>query len=120
MIFLNSIISKMNKFIIQIFHVKLFRSSSYIAILKPIAFLIAIYACNTNIGSNIEFSFLVEKGHYILLNYMGSNSSHFIDFIFFNNITNLFNTFDHLNSCASVCILSRLYKPSISFFCFET
>lgn len=47
---------------------------------------------------------------------MSSWSALRIYVIFCNYLFNLFKAFNNLNSIASICILSRFYKPCISFF----
>jgi len=89
MIFLYSIVCEMYKFIIQIFHVKLFGSSSDISILEPITLLLSIYTRDANIRTNIKLSFLIQKRHNVLLNYMSSRTTHLIYFLLLYYLTNL-------------------------------
>lgn len=62
MVFLNGIISEMNKPIGKIFHIELLAGSPDIAILIPITLETAIDTSQENIGSNIKLSFLIEEG----------------------------------------------------------
>jgi hypothetical protein len=68
----------MDEFIIQIFHVELFGSSPDITILIPISLLVSINTSYADIGSDVELSLLVEKGHYVLLDDVGARPPHFI------------------------------------------
>ena len=116
MVLLNGIIGEMHKFIAEILHIKLFGSRSNIPILKPIALLIPVDTTYTNVGAYIEFTLLVEEGHDVLLNDVSANSSHFINFIFLDNISNLFDSLNHLNVCSTISIFTRLHEPSVSLF----
>ena len=118
MILLYCIVSQVYKFIVQIFHVKLFRSSSNVTILKPVAFLMTINTSKTDIASNIKLSFLIKERHNVLLYNMSSWSPQSVNFFSFYLLLDLFNTFHNFNSVSSICILSGFYKPCISFLRF--
>lgn len=81
MILLNCIVCEMYELIVEILHVELLGCSSDVSILKPISLLLPIYACNANVGANVEFSLLIQKGHYIFLDDVGSWTTHFIYFL---------------------------------------
>lgn len=109
----------MYKFIVEIFHVKLFGSCSYVPILVPITFLVTVYTCQAYIATDIKFAFLIEEGHNVLLKDMGTRSTHLIDCIFTDNLFNFLQTLNHLNTSTSISIFPRFNKPSISFLSFK-
>ncbi len=59
--FLYSIISQMNKFILNIFQCKLFTCCTYISLFIPISFHNSIYCGNKYITSHIKLSFIIKK-----------------------------------------------------------
>ena len=116
MVFLNSIIGEVHKLIFEILYVEIFGGCSNIPFLKPVALLIPVDTTYTNVGAYIEFTLLVEEGHDVLLNDVSANSSHFINFIFLDNISNLFDSLNHLNVCSTISIFTRLHEPSVLLF----
>lgn len=86
----------------------------------PVPFLISVDACYTDVRSDVELALLVEKGHDVLLDDVGTSSPHFIRFILFDDLNDLVDAFNNLNTCPSVCVLAWFDKPSIAFFCLET
>lgn len=76
----------MDEPVVEILHIEFFGSCADVSILVPIAFLVAVDAGDTDIGSNIEFTFLVEEGHYVLLNYMSPRATHLVDAISSNDV----------------------------------
>jgi len=87
--------------------------------LVPIAFLVAVDACDENVGANVEFAFLVEEGHDVLLDYVSSRSAHLIDLVSFDDLLYFFDVLDNFNTCTSICIFTGFNKPRISFLRFE-
>jgi hypothetical protein len=61
----------MDELIIKILHVKFLRGGPDVAVLVPIPLLVAIDACDADVGANVKFAFLVEKWHDVLLKDMG-------------------------------------------------
>lgn len=116
MILLDRIVCEMNEFVIKIFHIKLLRCSSQITILIPISFLISIDTCQNDICSDIKLSFLVKERHNVLLDDMGSRSTQFVYFLLLYYFFYLLYALNYLDSCTSVCVLSRFNQPCISFF----
>jgi len=93
----------------KIFHVEFFASCSDVTILEPVTFLDAINTGHQNIAPYIEFTFLVQERHDILLNYVGTRPTLCINIIFRNNLFDLLQRFHHLNPIASVGILPRFH-----------
>jgi len=75
----------MDKLIVQVFHVELFRCGSNVSILVPISLLISIDACHADVSPNVKLSLLVEERHDVLLDDVSSWSSHLVHLISFNN-----------------------------------
>ena len=75
MMLLHCVIREMDKLIVEIFHVELLGSSSYVAILEPIAFLMSVDARQANVASNVKFPLLVKERHDVLLHYVGSRTA---------------------------------------------
>ena len=124
MIFLNSIISQMNKdiFLILRVTVKLKTACTNIALFVPICFYAIVlnkkinYQWNEQIvTSNVEFSFLIKKR---LLNIFLNDKCAWISLIFFLSrilfINKLFNWFQfrmNSNSLTSIWVLARFNNP---------
>lgn len=119
MVFLDSIVGQMDEFVIEIFHVEFFGGSTDISVLIPVTFLISVDARHTDIGSDVEFAFLVEEWHDVFLDDVGTSSTHFVSFVAFDDLNDLIDAFDYLDACSSVCVLAWFHKPSISFFSLE-
>jgi hypothetical protein len=77
-VFLNGVVGEVDEFIVEVFHVELLGSRTDVAVLIPVTFLIAVAAVDTYIGTNVEFTLLVQEGHYVLLNYVGAGSALFV------------------------------------------
>ena len=71
----------MYELIIEIFHGKLFGCSSNVSILKPVSLLVAINARHADIRPYVELSFLVQKGHDIFLDDMGTRTTHLVGLV---------------------------------------
>lgn len=109
----------MNESIVKVLHVEFFGSCADVTVLVPIPFLVAVDTSDADIGSDVEFSFLIKEGHDVLLNDMSARATHFVDPIPTNNFFDLFQALHDFNTCASVCVLSRFDQPRISFFGFK-
>lgn len=118
--FLYCVVGKVYKLVVQVFHVELLRSSSYVSILKPISFLVSVYACQTYIAPDIELSFLIKERHNVLLDDMCAWTTQSVNFFSLNDFLYLFKAFNHLYAITSVCIFSWFYQPSITFFGLES
>lgn len=119
MVFLDGIVGQMDEFVIEIFHVEFFGSSADVAILIPVTFLISVDASHADVRSDVEFAFLVEEWHNVLLDDVGTSSPHFVSFVAFDDLNDLIDAFDYLDASSSVCVLAWFHKPSISFFSLE-
>lgn len=119
-IFLDCIICQMNKLVVQIFHVELFRGRSDIPILVPIPFLIAVNAGEAYVTPYIELAFLIEKRHDILLNDVGARPTHFVCGVLSNDLLNLLQTLNNLYAGPPIRILPRFNQPSVPFFGFKS
>jgi hypothetical protein len=120
MILLYSIISKVYEFIIEVLHIELFGSSADVPILEPIALLVPIHTCYADIHSNIELSLLVQKRHYVLLNYMRTRPTLLVRLLPFHYLSYLFYRLHHFNTRTPVSVLSRLHQPGISLLRLKT
>ena len=105
----------MNVLVGKILHVELFAGCSDVAVLIPVSLLVPIHTRQQDVCADIEFSLLVEEGHYVLLQDVSPWSAQFVDFVLPNNLLNLFEAFDDLNPCSSVSVLARFDKPGIPF-----
>lgn len=115
MILLNGIVGEMDELVVKIFHVELFGSCANVSVLVPVAFLIAVDACHADVGTNVELAFLVEEGHYVLLDDVGASSAHFVHLVALDDLFDFLDGFDYLNASASIGVLSRFDQPSVSF-----
>lgn len=114
MVLLHGIVSEMDELIVEILHVKLLGGCSNVAILIPISFLIAVDACHADVGTNVELAFLVKERHYVLLNDVGTSSAHFVNLVTLDYLSDFLDSLNDFNASASIGVLSRLDKPSIS------
>lgn len=109
MILLHCIVGQVNKLVIKVLHVELLRSSTDVAILIPVPFLIAVRTADANVRPNVELSLLIQEGHYVLLDDMSTRATLFVHCVCSDNSLNLLNTFHHLYSCSSVGVFARLH-----------
>jgi len=103
---LNSIVCEVNEFVVEVFHVELFRSSPDVSVLEPIAFLVSIDASQTHVASNVELSLLVKERHDVLLHNVSTRAPQSINFFSLNDLLYLLKTLDHLYPIASIRILA--------------
>ncbi len=120
MIFLNSIISEVNKPISEIFHIKLLARSPNISILVPIALETAIDTGQEDISPNVELSFLIQEGQDILLKDMGPGLSFFVLYILIQDEIDLFQSLYNFDSISTVGVFAGLHKPGVTTFGLET
>ncbi len=119
MMLLDSVIGEMYKLIVEILHIELLRSGSYVAVLEPIPLLVSVDAGQADVASDIELSLLVEEGHDVLLHYVCSGTTKGVHFFSLDDLLYLLETLDHFYSITTVCVFSWFYKPSVPFFRLE-
>jgi hypothetical protein len=51
-----------NKLVVNVFQVILFAGGSYVAVFVPVPLDDSIYSGDQDVASNVEFSFVVQKG----------------------------------------------------------
>lgn len=118
MVLLHGIVSKMNELVIKILHIELLGCSTNVSVLIPVPFLISVDACHADVGADIKLAFLVEEGHDVLLDDVGTSSAHFVHLVTLDYLSDLLDGLDDFNTGASIGVLSRFDKPSISFLGF--
>lgn len=115
MVLLYGIIGEMDELVVEILHVELFSSGANVAILIPISFLIAVDAGHADVRADIEFAFLVKEGHDVLLDDVGASSAHLVHLVTLDDFPDFLDGLNDFNASASVGVLARFHKPSISF-----
>lgn len=118
MVLLHGIVGEMNELVVKILHIELLGSCPNVSILIPVPFLISVDAGHADVGADIELAFLVEEGHDVLLDDVGTSPAHFVHLVTLDNLSDLLDGLYDFNAGASVGVLSRFDEPSVSFLGF--
>ena len=109
-LFLDRIVCQVDKSIGDILQVEVFAARSEIPFVVPVTLQIPINAGQKSVAPDVELPALVEQRlFYVLLYYVGSLLP--IDCGVAHDIFYLLDFSAHINSTASVRVLSRLYNP---------
>jgi hypothetical protein len=118
-VFLYCVVGEVYEFVVEVFHVELLGGCSDVAVLVPVALLIAVDAADADVGADVELPLLVEEGHDVLLDDVGARTALFVDGVRPDNGLYLFDAFHHLDSGASVGVLAGFDQPGVAAFGFE-
>jgi len=118
-VLLYCVVGEVYEFVVEILHVELLGGSADVAILIPVPLLVAVAAVDADVGTNVEFAFLVEEGHDVLLDYVGAWTSLFVHCVCSYYCFDLLDALHYLYSCASVCVLAWFDEPGVATFGLE-
>lgn len=114
-VFLNRIICEVNKFIIDLFKIKLFRRCPNVPCFVPVSFDETVNRCDKQVMPDVEFSVIVKERLQVLLNDKCLRLSIFVKLLVPHQSFD-FNGGCDWNSVSSIRVLSWFYDPNSLFF----